>query len=397
VANCVDCAERVTPARIAHILPYPSVGGTEHATLRIAKAVDPQRFSSMAFCLPDAEPVHAMVNMCNVPCVTYQPPEPSYRHAPSYLRSSVHLARQLLRHQVDLVHCADLLAAHQVALAGRLAGLPVLCHVRNRFEDISRRDRSFLWPVQKFVFVSRETWRHFAYTVRPERGTVVYDGIDIPLAEDDAADRASVRHEFGLPPNAPLIGMMARVAPQKDFATLARAAARILKREPTARFLVAGDYTSEKNFAHYQHVLADVQACGVADSFIFAGYRTDVARLINALDVFVLSTHCEGLPLVILEAMARGKPVVATAVDGIPEVVHDAESGLLFAHEDHEALASHIGGLLKDRALSRRLGEAGRRLVGNAFSSTKFAEGMNAVYDGMLAWTRRSIPLRPSP
>jgi glycosyltransferase involved in cell wall biosynthesis len=100
--------------------------------------------------------------------------------------------------------------------------------------------------------------------------------------------------------------------------------------------------------------------------------------------VFVLSTHCEGLPLVILEAMARGKPVVATAVDGIPEIVHDAETGLLFPHEDHATLASHIDRLLKDRAWGRRLGEAGRRLVRSAFTSTQFAEGMNAVYESML-------------
>ena len=395
VASSTDCADRVTPlARIAHILPYPSVGGTEHATLRIAKAVDPTRFDSIAFCLSDAEPVRAMVTKCDVPCATYDPPVPSYRHANAYLRSSVQLARQLLRRQVDIVHCADLLAAHQVALAGRLAGLPVLCHIRNRFEDISRRDRSFLWPVHKFVFVSRDTWRHFAYTVSPDRGTVLYDGVDVPPPEDDAQDRVSVRREFGIPEHAPLIGMMARVAPQKDFSTLARAAVRILQREPNARFLVAGDYASQKNFAHYQRVQAEVQACGVARSFIFTGYRQDVPRLINALDVFVLSTHCEGLPLVILEAMARGKPVVATAIDGIPEVVHDTESGLLFPHEDYETLATHIAGLLNDRAWSRRLGEAGRRLVGSAFSSTQFAQGMNAVYESMLGMTCRAIPLR---
>ena len=184
---------------------------------------------------------------CGIPCATYDPPVPSYRHGVAYLRSSVHLARELLRRQVDILHCSDLLAAHHVALAGRLAGLPVLCHIRNRFEDISRRDRSFLWPVHKFVFVSRNTWRHFAYTVSPDRGTVVYDGIDIPDGGDEAIDYASVRREFRIPEHAPVIGMMARVAPQKDFATLARAAVRILEAQPDARFLVAGDYASEKN------------------------------------------------------------------------------------------------------------------------------------------------------
>jgi glycosyltransferase involved in cell wall biosynthesis len=386
------CVKTKSPCTIGHILPYPSVGGTEHATLRIAKAVDPARFTSLAFCLPDAEPVRAVVTDAGIPCATYDPPVPSYRHGVAYMRSSVKLARELLRCQVDLVHCADLLAAHQVALAGRLAGLPVLCHVRNRFEEISRRDRSFLWPVHRFVFVSQNTWRHFAYDVSANRGTVVYDGIDVPADADCAEDGHSVRREFHIPEHAPIIGMMARVAPQKDFGTLARAAVRILQSEPEARFLVAGDYASRENHAHYQRVRADLEAQGVGGSFIFTGYRKDVSRLLNAFDVFVLSTHCEGLPLVILEAMARGKPVVATAVDGIPEVVHDAESGLLFPHEDHETLAAQIGGLLKDRAWARRLGEAGRRLVRTTFSRTQFAEGMNSVYEGLLTPRRR--PLR---
>lgn len=383
-ANPAGGGPKGRPYTIAHILPYPSVGGTEHATLRIAKAIDPARFTSMAFCLADAEPVRAVVTEAGIPCASYDPPVPSYRHGAAFIRSSWKVACELMRRRVDLVHCADLLAAHQVALAGRLAGLPVLCHIRNRFEKISHRDRSFLWPVHRFVFVSQNTWRHFGYQVSARRGTVVYDGIDVPDCADTTEDKRSVRRELGIPEHAPIIGMMARVAPQKDFGTLGRAAVRILRSEPEARFLIAGDFASRENGEHYRLVRADLEARGVADAFIFTGYRHDVSRLLKALDVFVLSTHCEGLPLVILEAMARATPVVATAVDGVPEIVHDDQSGLLFLHEDHETLARHILGLLDDRDRARRLGEAGRALVRSAFSSTQFAAGMNAVYDGLL-------------
>ena len=97
----------------------------------------------------------------------------------AYLRASLAIAREFRRQRVDLVHCADLLAAHHAGLAGWLARVPVLCHIRNRFDAMSRRDCSFLWPVQRFVFVSRNTWRHFACRVAPSRGAVVYDGIDV--------------------------------------------------------------------------------------------------------------------------------------------------------------------------------------------------------------------------
>jgi glycosyltransferase involved in cell wall biosynthesis len=379
-----------TPSRftIAHVLPFPSVGGTEHATVRIAEAVDPCRFGSIAFCLRDAEPVRALFEERGIACFAYDPPVPSYRHGVSFLRSSLALARAFRRSKADLIHCADLEAAHQVALAGWLAGVPVLCHVRNRFDEITRRDRSFLWPVGKFVFVSHDTWRRFGYSVGADRGLVIYDGIEECAVTDVARDRDSVRREFNIPDHAPIIGMMARVAPQKDFATLARAAIRILEAQPETRFLVAGDYSAEKNAAHYELVRADLEACGVAGAFVFTGLRNDVTRLMNALDVFVLSTHCEGLPLVILEAMAREKPVVATAVDGIPEVVRDGESGLLFPHEDHEALAAHAVALLRNRAWSRQLGAAGAARVRTSFSRTQFAGAMNSLYQSLIDGSR---------
>jgi glycosyltransferase involved in cell wall biosynthesis len=369
---------------IAHVLPYPAVGGTEHATLRIAKSVDPSRYASIAFRLPEADQVEALFTDAGVPCTIYEPAVPSYGHARRYLQTSAAMAREFKRHRVDLVHCADLLAAHHAALAGWLARLPVLCHVRNRFEVISWRDRSFLWPVRRFVFVSRNTWQHFGLRVPPARGVVVYDGIDGSPAALDADEAAGVRRELGIAPDSPLIGMVARVAPQKDYTTLAKAAARVLADYPGARFLVVGDNSTDANRDHYTRVRTLLGECGVSDAFVFTGQRRDVPRILGALDVFVLSTHQEGLPLVILEAMSHGKPIVATEVDGIPEMVTHEETGLLFGHEDDRQLAVHILDLLRDRAKAERLGSAGRRLVKTRFSAERFAAGMNEVYSRLL-------------
>jgi glycosyltransferase involved in cell wall biosynthesis len=348
------------------------------------KAIDPSRFSSVAFCLPEAEPVRAFLTQAGVECLTYEPAVPSYRHAAAYLRSSLTLAREFKRRHVDLVHCADLLAAYQAALAGWLARIPVLCHIRGRFASISRRDRSFLWPVRRFVFVSENTWRHFDHRVPAARGRVVYDGIDIPPAA--ATDhRSSVHREFNIPEAAPVVGMLARVAPQKDFATLIRAAVQILAAQPQTFFLIVGDYSSDSIYRElYEDVHRQLTEHRVDGSFIFTGHRQDVERLLSAIDIFVLSTHREGLPLVILEAMAHAKPVVATEVDGIPEIVRHGETGLLFPHEDDAQLAAHVAGLLQDRSRAARLGEAGRRLVQNEFSRQRFAAAMTSVYSEIL-------------
>jgi len=102
--------------------------------------------------------------------------------------------------------------------------------------------------------------------------------------------------------------------------------------------------------------------------------------MLSAMDIFVLSTHCEGLPLVILEAMARAKPVIATAVDGVPEVIADEETGLLVPHEDDAQLAGKILRLVRDGERAARLGEAGQRSVRERFSREKFAASMAQVY-----------------
>jgi glycosyltransferase involved in cell wall biosynthesis len=370
---------------VAHVLPWPSVGGTELATLRIAQAVEPSGFRGVAFCLAEAEPVRELFRAGGFETVAYEPVPPSYLHPRAFLRNSLALAREFRRRRVRLVHCSDVLAGFYAALAGRLAGVPVLCHVRCVFEEVPRRERGFLAPVTKFAFVSRDAWRRFGHKVSARRGLVVYDGVEVGAHARDEEARAGVRREFGLDADAKIVGMVARVAPAKDFETLAKAAARVLEVEPGVRFMVVGDNSREAPYrAHYEEVRAMLDARGLTRSFIFTGFREDVARLINAFDVFVLSTHGEGLPLVILEALARGVPVAATEVGGIPEVVRHGETGLLHAHGDDAALAEHLRALLSDEARAAALGEAGRRHVGSEFGRERFAREMTSLYRELL-------------
>jgi glycosyltransferase involved in cell wall biosynthesis len=198
-------------------------------------------------------------------------------------------------------------------------------------------------------------------------------------------ERAAVREELGIPEDAPLMGMVARVEPQKDFTTFARAAARVVAEIPEARFVVVGgtDLTAEQreHFGEVQQVVAD---CGVADSMTFCGFRTDVARVVSAFDLFVLSTNWEGLPLVLLEALALGKPTVATAVDGIPEVLKDGVTGLLHAHQDDAGLADAILRFLRNPGWAQRVAEAGQRLVLDRFSPERTGAQLAGLYRAAL-------------
>ena len=385
-----------TRSHIAHVLPWASVGGTEHATLRIAQAVEGARFTSTAFCPGGASPVQEMFAAGGFNTAGYRGVEPSYRHPKEFLRATFQLAREFRRRRVNLVHCSDLLAAYYAGVAGRMARLPVLCHVRCSYPEISQRDKSFLRAVNRFVFVSHDAWSNFGYRVPARRGTVVYDGVDV-LEGEVGEDGQSVRREFDIPAGVPIVGMVARVAPAKDYATLARAAARVLAAHGAVRFLVVGDRSQvAANRAHYEEVRRVLADCGVAPNFIFTDHREDVTRLIAAMDVFVLSTHTEGLPLVILEAMAQGKPVVATNVGGVPEVVRDRETGLLHPPRDDVRQAEHLLALLRDGSLRARLGQAGRRFVKEHFTRERFAAGMIKLYCEILGHgTQTAASCRP--
>ncbi|HEX7978553.1 MAG TPA: glycosyltransferase [Gemmatimonadaceae bacterium] len=374
---------------IAHLLPWRGIGGTEHATLRIAQAAAERGYRNVAFYREDSPIVGEFFRDAGLPVAPYALVELSARRPLPFVRNTLALRRAFRAHGADLVHCADIDAALQVAPAGRLSGVPVLCHIRNPWERMMRREALLLNSVDRFVFVSRDTWSTFAYRVGPSRGRVLYDGLDVQ-ATPEPASRTTMRRELGIESGSPVIGMTARVSAQKDYLTLARAAKRVLDVVPRARFVIVGDH--ERDAAHREHfalVRRELEQLGVAHAFIFTGFRADAARVMGAFDVFVLSTHFEGLPLVLLEAMAMQRPVVATAVNGIPELITSDDVGLLAPPKDDETLANQILGLLRDPARARRVAAGGRELVERQFSARAFGENIAELYADVLGGRER--------
>jgi glycosyltransferase involved in cell wall biosynthesis len=220
--------------------------------------------------------------------------------------------------------------------------------------------------------------------VPDEKARVLYDAVDVVAQEDEATVQA-LRGSLGVAANVPLIGMIARVNPQKDYDTLADAAALVLAKRPDVQFLVAGDNAIvELNRTHYAHVSARLKELGIAEKFVFTGFRTDVAQIVAALDVFVLCTHREGLPLAILEAMALGKPVIATAVDGIPEVIEQGVTGFLHDHENSRQLADAILLCIEKPALAKRIGEAAQEHCRRTYNSHVFTANVAQIYHDFL-------------
>lgn len=376
--------ETPVPLRVLHVLPFPGVGGTEIATLRIAQGLAPHGVESSALLLDPDDAQRAWLAEAGLPFrAVARKPEPGLRKLARFFRDSVALARTLRTQRIELLHCADVDAAYFVAVAGRMAGIPVLCHVRNRHDDWTRREQRFI-AATHFAFVSAATRTHFARRVPDVRATVVYDGVELPSPEmlaSRASAAASVRAEYGLSPDASIAAMFARVNPQKDYLTLVTAAAQLRDRCPRLRILVVGDNDRvPENRAHMRELQAWLTQAGVGDRFVFTGFRTDVRRLMLAADICVLSTHFEGMPLVLIEAMALGIPCVATAVDGVPEVISDGVTGLTYAHQDATGLSDALERLIASPDLAHRIGQAGRAEAERRFGRARFERDMLALY-----------------
>jgi glycosyltransferase involved in cell wall biosynthesis len=372
---------------IAHVLPFEGVGGTEVATLRLARASQKAGYRNVLLHLADLPVIEDWLKGVEIAHQPFTPAEPSIRHSLTWYRVSRVLARRLTELGVSLVHCADIRAIHMVGLAAKLAGVPMISHVRNRYESLPSREQWLFRWVKRFVFVSQDTWKRFVAKVEPERGTVLYDGIAVkPLDKAAAMDyRAKVAADYNLPPDALIFGMVARVAPQKDFKTLVEAARIVVAEHPNLYFVIIGEHNvNEAQRAHFQLVQQWIAEAGLDQHFRFTGFRADALALLAALDYFVLSTHFEGFPLVILEAMAAELPVIATAVDGIPEIVEEGVTGLLHQHEDARELAGQMRRFVNRPDEARKLARGGLERVRERFSQQAYEASVAQLYSELL-------------
>jgi glycosyltransferase involved in cell wall biosynthesis len=202
---------------------------------------------------------------------------------------------------------------------------------------------------------------------------VVPNGRDLSVYRPGAGGQA-VRKELGIDRATPLVGVVGRLEEQKGHVYLLDAWPSVLAEFPDARLLLVGDGSLRDTLERRSHEL------GVAASVLFAGFRSDVPRVLDALDVLALPSLYEGMPLTAIEASAMAKPVVATAVDGTPEVIREGRTGRLVPPRDPAALSRALRALLRDPAVAQRMGMAGRDLVLNRFDLTRQVEATARVY-----------------
>jgi glycosyltransferase involved in cell wall biosynthesis len=204
----------------------------------------------------------------------------------------------------------------------------------------------------------REMMDHVRFRIAPEeKFTVIHSGVDLSRFSGAAGDISKIRQEMNLPEDAFVVGTTGRLTAVKGHIHLLRAAASILKQRKDIIFLLLGDgelHDDLRNYAEREVIVRNVR---------FLGWRSDVASALSAFDVFVFPSLNEGMGKAIVEAMAMGKPVIASDVGGIPDLIVHGENGLLVSPADSEALANAILDLYENPDKRKIMGEAGRLIV----------------------------------
>jgi glycosyltransferase involved in cell wall biosynthesis len=308
----------------------------------------------------------------------------------SDLRARAELDRVIERYRPDVVHTHMAKAGALGRVAARRRGVPAVLHTFHGHVlegyFASPANRAFLlaerWLAKRtdrLVAVSSATRDELlALRVgRPEQWRVVPLALDLEPLMAQMISPSEARSRLGLP-EAPTVGIVGRLAPVKDHESFLRAATLVARQRADVSFVVAGDGP----------LRTDLEADGarrLGGRVRFLGWVEDLPTLYAALDVVTLTSVNEGTPVALIEAAAAGRPVVATEVGGVRDVVREAETGFLVPPGNAEALADRIVAVLSDVNLATRMGSEARRRIAVAFAPGPAVEALTGIYGEVLA------------
>jgi glycosyltransferase involved in cell wall biosynthesis len=297
---------------------------------------------------------------------------------------------QLVReHKIDLIHFNNSLRSAKSAVeAARRTGTPCVCHVRG-FTNLSPYDLRFARHVDLFVFISRAVEQDCRRQGIATTGIVVHNVVDLDEFPSSAArspNADAVRAEFGWAPGTPLVGVVGRLDWWKGHETFLQAVSQAADQVNDLKALIVGAPVDTPRSMHYYRRLQELtRSLGLDDKIAFTGFRSDIARLMSAMDIVVLSSSTpEPFGRVVIEGMAAYKPVVATAAGGVLDIIRDGVDGRLVPIQDPQAMSQAIVELVENPEKAVAMGRAARRRVEAQFTLPRQVATIEQVYSTLL-------------
>jgi len=382
-----------------------ALGGGEIALINLIRSLDPAKIKSIVVLASEGPLVDRLSPIVDTRVMPLSPRVVTHRkdnlgiatlfRLGDALRVFIYilrLARFIRANHIDIVHTNSLKADVIGGAAARLAGRPVIWHVRDRIEDdylptrVARAFRRLSRIMPNYVIANSQATLRSLRLGKCVRGTSIPSGIEMTrrtaVVHDGTGLVAITEANGARSPHR--IGLVGRISPWKGQHIFIQAAALVLKRFPEARFFIIGAALFGED-RYDQEIRRLPEQLGIEDNVEFSGFRSNIHDVIAELDLLVhASTMGEPFGQVIIEGMAAGKPVVATNGGGVPEIVEDGRTGILVPMSDVEAMASAICQILSDPVRAKTMGMRARQRVADRFTIEQTARRVEAVYAELL-------------
>ena len=367
-------SEMRNPYKVLHLVQGLDVGGLEYMVVALVNRLDRRKFLPSICCFDTRGALQN--NLLNDTQTTLLKRKPGIDFFYPFK-----LAALLKEHKVDILHLHNSTAFFYGVLAGKIAGTRRIIyteHARDIMPNIKVRimDKILSHMTDRIVVVAEFLKKNLVHREWMDSSniTTIYNGID----GDDFIkryNRDEIIKELNISPSAKIIGIVARLDLIKNHKCLIKAMKKVSSLIPDVVLLVIGDGPLRKDL---EELVSDEQ---LHNNILFLRTRNDIPRLLSVLDVFVLCSLSEGLPLTILEAMAAGIPIVATAVGGIPEIIDDGIDGIVIPSDDSDALTNAISDLLHDEGKRHDMGVNARMKFEKNFTLQAMVERYEELYE----------------
>ena len=363
---------------VVHLVEELTIGGLEKILTTIVLNLNKKKYNVSVWCLREGgffadKLVKEGIDVKILHISTSRNPLSIYK-----------LYRLLKSHKFDIIHTHAYSAGTIGRMSAFFAGVPVIIsHNHNIYDYYNKYHHlveRFLSYITDGIICVSDMIKKFANETQgidTKKLVTIYNGIE-NIRSVSGKETSSLRKELGIPRNHTVMGTVAQFSEKKGLAYLIKSASILLEHRKDVNFLLVGDGTIMGDLKQLCHNLK------IGENVIFTGERSDIPEMLSLIDIFVLPSIREGLPLAILEAMACGKAVIATNVGGVPEVVKNGISGILVPPKDPEALHCAMNELLGNRGKLKKMGYNGKRVSIESFSSKTMVGKIEDLYDSLL-------------
>lgn len=376
----------ILPANILYLHETSKLAGAENSLILLAKNIDRKRFSPI-FVLPEPGPLVEAIK--NIGIEVHLIPMPKIRRLRGVVGSLSKLNGFVREKNIALIHSNSIRTHIYGTIASKMAGIPVVWHERNLLiKEKLDPERILSFVPDAIICNSNAVARRFERRGKlPSKVSVIHNGADL-AAFSPSVNGKTVRDRFFIKSGDTVVGIVARFDPNKGHETFFRAAGILIKEMRSIgspiRFLVVGGAVFEEDAWYETRLRGLIQNMGIKDHVIFTGVCSDMPSVYAAMDIVVSASEVEACSRVISEAMAMGKPVVATNTGGTPEMVVDGFTGILVPPLDPAKMADAMKQLIRDKEKMAHMGYEGRNKAQVLFDIKRSAVKVEDLYGKIL-------------